>query len=290
MKRKVRFAGVMVIILAFILSGCGLQGTDRELADFLIQAVGGSSTENSTSNKKTENVNTTEKLTQAGTTSIVTEDKAKTTKETTEVTTGAVTTEATTASATEPIPPAWKEAYIAKVRELDASGSPLIQAMLIDLDQDGTPELIASTIVAGGDVYTYADGQVVGLHYPHAESGAKLYYQQGNYLISVSIGGDCMSGREVMIGQKRGNIMGWTGYAFSWDENMNPTANVFQSAGSYTPTYEEACARLSECGVHISYSEGMDIEPFLDYTVAVDSSELPSWDDADAAEAGINAW
>ena len=286
MKRKVRFAGVMFIILAFVLSGCGLQGTDQELANFLIQAVGGGSTEEDAA----DDTGTTEKSTKPSTTVHPTEDKSETaTKETTEETTVGTTTVATEA-ATEATLPAWKEAYIAKVRELDASGSPLIQALLIDLDQDGTPELIASTIVAGGDIYTYADGQVIGLQYPHADSGAKLYYQQGNYLISVSIGGDCMSGREVMIGQKRGTIMGWTGYAFSWDENMNPTVNVFQSAGSYTSTYEEACASLSECGVHISYSEGMDIAPFLDYTVTVDSPELPSWDDADAAEAGINAW
>lgn len=281
MKSKNMLIGGLAMLAAVLMCGCSsMQGSDKELAEFLIQAVKG--TEVETADTGQISTETTEKETTHSTTSSEADKTTEQISETTEE------VEATTAAPEEI--PAWKEAYIAKARELDTSDSQLIEALLLDLDQDGMPELIASQIVSGGDVYTYADGQVIGLQYPDAGDGAKQYYQQGNKLISVSIGGDSMSGQSIMIGEKRGNIMGWTGYSFSWDENMNPFVNVFQSAGSYTPTYEEACASLAELGVHISYSPETDYEPYLLYTVVVDSPTLNPWNNMEETEAGIRAW
>lgn len=290
MKRKIMRISVLLMLTAGLLCGCSsMQGMDKELADILIQIVTGSGSDTTdteqVSNRTTERTTnrTTEQETETKTTA-ETEDK---TEASTEATTE-VTTAATTETAKVEAP--WKEAYIAKLKEMESFGSPLRTVALIDMNQDGTPELLASTISAGGDMYTYADGQVVSLQYLAAD-GANLYYRyQEDYLIAVSIGGDCMSGRSVAFSTMHGNMLGQTEYEFTWDDDMNPLVLVHQSSGSYTPTYEEACEDFANWGVYVSYTQRMDYAPFLDYTITVDNPEVYTWGDINEAEAGIRAW
>lgn len=283
MKRKIMRISVLLMLTAGILCGCGsMQGMDKELADILIQIVTGSgisSTGTEQSSSRTTERTTNHTTEQETETTAVTEEKTESTTE--------MTTAATTETVKEEAP--WKEAYIAKLKEMESFGSPLIAVALIDMNQDETPELLASTVSAGGDMYTYADGQVVSLQYL-AANGANLYYRYQDYLIAVSIGGDCMSGRSVAFSTMYGNMLGQTEYEFTWDDDMNPLVLVHQSSGSYTPTYEETCEDFANWGIYVSYTQRMDYAPFLDYTITVDNPEVYTWSDINEAEAGIRAW
>ncbi len=284
MKRKVRFAGVMFIILAFVLSGCGLQGTDQELANFLIQAVGGGSTEEDAA----DDTGTTEKSTKPSTTVHPTEDKSETaTKETTEETTVGTTTVATEA-ATEAALPAWKEAYIQLVQDR-AANVESVSAGVVDIDLDGMPELLIYTPNDSG-VYCYGPENDSLLCLPESELDAgRQYYQYGDYLIGVNknyVGGQTA----VLIAQKS-NRGTWlhSDFVFGEGNQMEPVVGVLQSAGSYEPSFEEAQAMLAEFGVSITYYyDGAN--NCLVYEVTVNAQEIPMWNSEGAIVEGIRSY
>ncbi len=70
----------------------------------------------------------------------------------------------------------------------------------MDVDLDGVPELIAYSS-DDGDMYTYANGQLVALGYSAAYV-IERYYQRGNLLIAESHGYDVLTGMEITVAKK----------------------------------------------------------------------------------------
>ena len=95
----------------------------------------------------------------------------------------------------------WKEAYILQVNEIDTTSElGLLAGYFLDVGLDGVSELIAYSS-GDGDMYTYANGQLIALGYS-VTYVTERYYQRGNLLIAESHGFDTLIGMEITVAKK----------------------------------------------------------------------------------------
>lgn len=194
---------------------------------------------------------------------------------------------ATTTSAGAMTGQTWKDAYIAKIEEIQAmDDKDTVSGWLADLDQDGIPEMLAGTYFTGQDIYTYADGQVVSMGY-HMYFGPT--YLRGNKLISYECGQGFGCGMRIYIGQKVGNYLDGIKYSFYWDEAMNPTVTLDQN-GTETPAdYTTICSELAEQGIYVTYEieEGMS---WLSFSPGIEGAAMGGYSDLDSFRTAIQGW
>lgn len=148
----------------------------------------------------------------------------------------------------------WKQAYQNRISELLATEySDTVYALLLDIDQDGIPELLAGSMDES-DIYTYADGKLIALGYQHGYISCDFYYQNG-MLISTDYGYDVLSGLFLNVTRKEGEqLVDVASYGFQWDENMNPQVTDYLNAESdVTVSYENVIEELQGMGIYITY-------------------------------------
>lgn len=148
----------------------------------------------------------------------------------------------------------WKQAYQNRISELLATEySDTVYALLLDMDQDGIPELLAGSMDES-DIYTYADGQLIGLGYQHGYIPTDFYYQEG-ILISTDYGYDVLSGLFLNVTRKEGEqLVDVASYGFQWDENMNPqVTDYLNSESGVVVSYDNVIKELQGMGIYITY-------------------------------------
>lgn len=242
---------LLCITISVALSGCyGSNELKQYIDETLLTLVDGES-------GKTEVVMTeTGDVESEDTTALITEEDAGTRNTTAATTEEEISTEniQRLEEEAEQLKSEWKQAYQNRISELLATEyADTIYALLLDMDQDGIPELLTGSMDES-DIYTYAEGQLIALGYQYGYIPADFYYQEG-MLISTDCGYDVLSGLFLNVTRKEGGqLVHVASYGFRWDENMNPqVTDYLDSESGAMVSYEEAIEDLKSMGIYVAY-------------------------------------
>lgn len=239
---------VLCISISFVLSGCYGPNELKQHIDETILTLMGSESEEARETLPDMEAEIVTTDTEAE--EMVTEDTtAATTEE--EISTEIIQK---SAEEMEQLKAEWKQTYQNRMNELLATEyADTVHALLLDLDQDGIPELLAGSMDES-DIYTYADGKLIALGYQHGYISSDFYYQNG-MLISTDYGYDVLSGLFLNVTRKEGEqLIDVVSYGFQWDESMNPlVTDYLNSESDVTVSYENVIKELQEMGIYITY-------------------------------------
>lgn len=262
MKRKI-VSVVLCMSISFALSGCYVSNELKQNIDESILTLMGSESEGekeTVSDIEVEVITTdteAKEMVPEDTTSAATEEETST-----EILQESV-------EEMEQLKTEWKQAYQNRINELLATEyADTVHALLLDLDQDGIPELLAGS-VDESDVYTYADGNLTALGYQHGYISCDFYYQNG-MLISTDYGYDVLSGLFLNVTRKEGEqLIDVASYGFQWDENGNPlVTDYLNSESGVTVSYESVIEELQGMGIYITYEiNSSESTPCLLYSI-----------------------
>lgn len=259
----------LCITISFVLTGCyGPNELKQHIDEAFLTLVDGKS--GKTGAEDIVEIITEEDIEIGDATEDITGEDTETGDTTTAATEEEVSTEnIQNPEETEQLKEEWKQAYQNRINELLATEyADTVYALLLDVDMDGVPELLAGSMDES-DIYTYADGQMIALGYSYGYIPTDFYYQKG-MLISTDYGYDVLSGLFLNVTRKEGEqLVNVASYGFQWDENMNPQVMDYLNSefGTMVP-YETVMEELQGMGIYVTYETNLsESMPCLLYSV-----------------------
>lgn len=281
MKRKVQVA-LLAGLLVMSLTGCySRQDVDAVMQD-LIKVVGGDEA-GSTAMPDVETTesqdNTTEESTAEGITENSTEEESRQIRQ--DIYAGMTPEEIENYKA------AWKASYQNIVDNYYyASEWPLTFSMLVDMEEDGVPELIIRNF-DGGDIYTYENGQAVNM-------GFEVYSMQNYYYIDHTLvvcgyGMGAGDGVNVSFLKKENGQLRKEKYAFYGESAQAITVEYTDADGNVSYLdYETAKTAVEAKGMQVTYTVPEYEVVFL--VVPYGSYVELDWYDWAEGNEGITRW
>lgn len=281
MKRKVQVA-LLAGLLVMSLTGCySRQDVDAVMQD-LIKVVGGDEA-GSTATPDIETTesqdNTTEESTTEGITENSMEDENRQIRQ--DIYAGMTPEEIENYKA------AWKASYQNIVDNYYyASEWPLTFSMLVDIEEDGVPELIIRNF-DGGYIYTYENGQAVNM-------GFEVYSMQNYYYIDHTLvvcgyGMGAGDGVNVSFLKKENGQLREEKYAFYGESDQAITVEYTDADGNVSYLdYETAKTEVEAKGMQVTYTVPEYEVVFL--VVPYGSYVELDWYDWSEGNEGITRW
>lgn len=290
MKRKV-YVALLTGLLVMSLTGCySREDVDAVMQDLIKVASGGEAGSSETpdiettgsqddATEETTAEGITEETTAEGITENSTEEEARSTRQ--DIYVGMTLEEIENYKA------AWKTAYQNIVDNYCyASEWPSTFSMLVDMEEDGVPELIIQNFDSG-EIYTYENGQAVGMNF-EVYSTQKYYYID-HTLVVCGYGMWAGDGVKVSFLKKENGQLRKEEYDFYGEPDQAITVEYTDAGGNVSYLdYETAKATVEAKGMQVTYTVA---EYEVDFLVVPYGSYVElDWYDWSEGSEGITRW